>query len=257
MGSPAIAPTGSTAHCAQCGTKLNAGGRFCPKCGASIAATSPEKVGTTAAPPPPTPVGAENEIAALEQSVANNPNDESYRKLLAVALHDDAMKDWVRDPTDKGWLCVSREGLNHARKQFKRASELNFTDPELRKQIDDGVRLADSMEERKFAGSWLMVVVLGLFYIVPGVVWWYVNRRPGYLVNKDYMEHARTGKHSGAAARMGGLQGKVYDFFEKVGGEWGWLFGLVFMLTIGVMLSPIFMIIAYKQNYLDPQKESA
>jgi len=56
---------------------------------------------------------------------------------------------------------------------------------------------------------------------------------------------------------MGGLQGKVYDFFEKVGGEWGWLFGLVFMLTIGVLLSPIFMIIAYKQNYLDPQKESA
>jgi len=70
------------------------------------------------------------------------------------------------------------------------------------------------------------------------------------------MQHIRTGKHPGAAARMGGLQGKVYEFFENVGGEWGWLIGLIFMLTIGVLLSPIFMIIAYKQNYLDVKKSS-
>jgi hypothetical protein len=257
MGSPAAAPTPLTEYCAQCSTKFNPGAKFCPKCGASLFPQASASADASVLAPSRAVPSSQDEISVLEQSVANNPNDESYRKLLAVALHDDAMKDWVRDPTDKGWLCVSREGLKHARKQFKRASELKFADPELRKQIDDGVRLVDSMEERKFAGSWLMVVVLGLFYIIPGVLWWYVNRRPGYLINKDYMEHVRTGKQSGAAARMGGLQGKVYDFFENVGGEWGWLFGLVFMLSIGVLLSPIFMIIAYKQNYLDPQKESA
>jgi hypothetical protein len=190
----------------------------------------------------------------LEQSVARNPNDESYKKLLAVALHDDAMKDWWEDPKDKSLLCVSYEGITHARKQLKRAAELQFNDPELRRQIDKSLRLVDSMEKRKFVGSWLMVVVLGIFYIIPGVIWWWVNRRLGYLINKDYMMHVKTGKHTGAAAKMGGLQGKIYDFFEKIGGEWGWLMGLVFMLTIGVILSPIFMILAYKENYLDVKK---
>jgi hypothetical protein len=45
---------------------------------------------------------------------------------------------------------------------------LKFNDPELRKHIEESLRLVDSMEERKFAGSWLMVVVLGFFYIIPG-----------------------------------------------------------------------------------------
>jgi hypothetical protein len=111
------------------------------------------------------------------------------------------------------------------------------------------------MEERKFAGSWLMVIVLGFFYVIPGVIWWYVNRRPCYLINRDYLRHVRTGSHSTAAAKMGGLQGRVYDFFERINGEWGWLLGLFFMLTIGVLLSPIFTILAYKQNYLDVKKE--
>jgi len=102
-----------------------------------------------------------------------------------------------------------------------------------------------------------MVIVLGFFYIVPGVIWWYVNLRPRYLINRDYMRHVQTGKHSGAAAKMGGLQGKVYDFFENASGEWGWLLGLVFMLTVGVVLSPVFMVLAYKENYLDPKKEAA
>jgi hypothetical protein len=49
----------------------------------------------------------QGDISALEENVARNPSDESYRKLLAVALHDDAMKDWWRDsdPKDKKeWL---------------------------------------------------------------------------------------------------------------------------------------------------------
>ena len=134
---------------------------------------------------------------------------------------------------------------------------MQFDDPALRKHIQDGLQLVDAMEARKYTGTWLMVVVLGIFYIVPGVIWWYVNRRPGYLINGDYMIHLKTGKHAGAAAKMGGLQGKVYEFFENVGGNWGGLMGLVFMLTIGVILSPLFMILAYKQNYLDVKTQPA
>ena len=102
-----------------------------------------------------------------------------------------------------------------------------------------------------------MIVVLGMFYVIPGVIWWYVNRRPAYLINSDYMMHVTTGKHSGAAAKMGGLQGNIYQFFEKVDENWGWLLGLFFMLTFGVILSPVFMVVAYKQNYLDLEKQTS
>src|ERR1700687_160118 len=246
---PAIQPV-APAFCRQCGGPLQPAVKFCPKCGTEVAshAVSPTR---------PSPDPLQSGIDDLERAVAEHPGDERYPKLLAVALHDDAMKDWWEDPEDKKFLCVSFQGIAHARNQLKRATELQFNDPELRKHIAESVSLVDSMEQRKFAGSWLMVVVLGLFYIIPGVIWWYVNRRPGYLINKDYMTHIQTGKHAGAAAKMGGLQGKVYDFFEKVGGEWGGLMGLVFMLTIGVVLSPVFMVLAYKQNYLDVQQAAA
>jgi len=196
-------------------------------------------------------------IPELEQLVAEHPNDETYRKLLAVALHDDAMKDWWEDPADKKLLCVTYEGVEYAKNQLRRANELQFNDSTLRQHIGGGIQLANSMEGRKFVGSWLMVVALGFFGVAPGVVWWYVNRRPCYLINKDYMAHSVTGKHQGAAAKMGGVQGKIYEFFENAGGEWGWLFGLFFMLTIGVILSPVFMAIAYKENYLDVSKVTA
>lgn len=245
----------SPVFCPHCGNKLDAGVKFCAGCGrpAGPAASSP----AGGAPPPIVPWAQADDLATLERNVTEHPSDESYRKLLAVALHDDAMKDSWEDPEDKSLLCVSKQGVDHARAQLTRANQLQFNDPELRGHIQNQLRLVDAMEARKYTGSKLMIAVLGIFYIVPGVFWWYVNRRPGYLINRDYMMQVKTGKHSGAAAKMGGLQGKIYEFFEKVNEDWGWLLGLFFMLTIGVILSPVFMIIAYKQNYLDLKKQAA
>ena len=73
------------------------------------------------------------------------------------------------------------------------------------------------MEKRQFVGTWFMVIVLGFFGIFPGVIWWYVNRRLGYLMSRDYMIHAKTGKLAGATARLGGIQAKIYEFFENIG----------------------------------------
>jgi hypothetical protein len=175
---------------------------------------------------------------------------------LAIALHDDAMKDWWTDPKDGELMCVSYVGFIHAKTRLEQARKLRIEDAELQQRLALMAQHVNSAERRKYAGSWLMVVVLSFFWIIPGVLWWLVNRRPGYLLNHDYMVHAKSGKISGAAARMGGLQGKIYDFFSALNDDWGWLFGLGFMLTIGVVLSPIFMIVAFKQNYLDAAKPS-
>jgi hypothetical protein len=168
-----------------------------------------------------------------------------------VQLHDDAMKDWWKDPKDGQYLCTSFQQIQHARTQLNRAAGLRFHDPQLRADIEKLRKLTDSMEQRQYTGNWLQIVILAIFYIFPGVIWWYVNRRPAFLINRDYVREIQTGKHPGAGAKMGGAMEKVSNFFDSVTGGWGWIFSLVFM----VVFSPVFMILAYKQNYLDVKRD--
>lgn len=248
FGTAASQPT--SVFCTQCGKRLPSSGRFCPQCGASFLAGNQQPLSN------PSIASLQDGIAALENAAAEHPEDASYRRLLAIALHDDAIKDWWQDPKDHELLCVSHAGVAHARLRLVQAQSLQFDDPALRETIAKMLDLVSFMERREFAGSWLMVIVLGLFYIFPGVLWWYVNRRPRYLINHDYMMHTKTGKTSRGSAKMGGIQGAVYDFFSGLSEDWGWLIGLIFMMTIGVVLSPIFMVLAYKQNYFDVKKTS-
>jgi Flp pilus assembly protein TadD len=192
-------------------------------------------------------------IDLLEPCVQKEPDNQTYQWFLAVAYHDYAMNDWWRDPKDGSLLCTSKKQVDHAKKYIALASQLRFEDQELKKAIAEMAQLADSMEQRKFCGNWFMVIFLGFFYVVPGYLWWYVNRRPVYLINRDYVVEVETGKNLSAGAKMGGLMGRIYSFFEATG-EWGWLFGLAFMFTFGIILSPVFMWMAYKENYLDPKR---
>ena len=112
----------SPAFCSNCGSKIEAGVKFCAGCGRPAGAAAVPAGG--AVPPPLVAATHGDDIATLERGVAEHPNDEGYRKLLAVALHDDAMKDWWEDPEDKELLCVSRQGIDHARTQLTRASQL-------------------------------------------------------------------------------------------------------------------------------------
>lgn len=232
--------------CGGCGTSVEPSVRFCPNCGAAVnPANAPLQFAAASATLPT------DEIAELERLAGEHPEDESYQKLLAVQLHDDAMKDWWKDPKDGQYLCTSFQQIQHARAQLAHAAALRFHDPQLRTDIDKFRKLADDMEQRQYTGNWLQIVILGLFWIFPGVIWWYVNRRPAFLINRDYVREIQTGKHPGAGAKMGGAMEKVSNFFDSVTGGWGWIFSLIFM----VVFSPVFMILAYKQNYLDVKRE--
>jgi hypothetical protein len=237
-------------YCGGCGTSLEASVRFCPKCGDAVTATNTQANPT----PPSTTITAAlptDEIEELERLAAEHPEEESYQKLLAVQLHDDAMKDWWKDPKDGQYLCTSFQQVQHAKNQLARAAALRFHDPQLRTDIEKFRKLADDMEQRQYTGNWLQIVILGLFWIFPGVIWWYVNRRPAFLINRDYVREIQTGKHPGAGAKMGGAMEKVSNFFDSITEGWGWVFSLIFM----VVFSPVFMILAYKQNYLDVKRE--
>ncbi len=249
MQSTAMGPSAAKS-CDHCGNPLQANAKFCPKCGSAISGGAAQPTGPTLVAANPVKPSTD-EVAELERALAEHPGDESYQKLLAVHLHDDAMKDWWKDPKDGRYLCTSARQIQYARKQLDRAAALNFNDPKLRADLEKMRQLVDSMEKRQYTGNWFQVVILGIFYIFPGVIWWYVNRRPAFLINRDYVKYAETGKHPSAGAKMGGAMEKVSNFFDSVTGGWGGWFALAFM----IIFSPIFMILAYKQNYLDAKKE--
>jgi hypothetical protein len=246
-----IAAAGLVESCNHCGTLLPVSGKFCSKCGSPLnqpRSTSP------AVPLPVVPaqsVSQSDHITTLQRMVAEHPGDESYQKLLAIQLHDDALRGWWKDPNEGQYLCTTGQQILHARRQLDRAAALTFNDPNLRASLAQMRHLVDSMEQREYTGNWFQVIILGFFGIFPGVIWWLVNRRPAFLINRDYVRYSQTGKHPGVGAKMGGAMEKVSDFFDSVSGGWGGWFALGFM----VIFSPIFMIIAFKQNYLDVSKE--
>lgn len=96
----------SPSYCAHCGNRLDSRVKFCAGCGKPAGAAS----GAVVSPAPPAfgAVSHADDIGVLERKIAEHPGDEAYRKLLAVALHDDALKYWWQDPEDNDLLCVSR-----------------------------------------------------------------------------------------------------------------------------------------------------
>ncbi len=244
---PPRAPSAErTGYCTHCGKPVPSGARFCTACGGALGVSQPQKDSDSQSS-----AAGTSDIESLERSAQEHPNDESYQKLLAVALHDESLANCERDPKDGSLLFSSIQQISKAKEQLTRALALKFNDTQLRSNLEAALKDVNNMEQRKFVGSWFLVVIWGLFYIIPGVVVWAAFRRPRYLINRDYLDHVRTGKHIGAGARIGGAMGKVYDFCDKISPEWGWIFGL----AIFVMLSPIFVLLGFKENYLDVNKE--
>jgi uncharacterized Zn finger protein (UPF0148 family) len=244
--SSGAATAGPLMYCTKCGKPLSSGMRFCAACGATVGPTPSQSSSSAETAAPST-----SDIESLERSAKEHPDDESYQKLLAVALHDEALANCERDPKDGSLLFSSIQQITKARGQLTRALALKFNDAQLRSNLEAALKDVNKMEQRKFVGSWFLVIIWGLFYIIPGIVVWAAFRRPRYLINMDYLNHLRTGKHLGAGARIGGAMGKVYDFCDKISPQWGWIFGL----AIFVMLSPIFVLLGFKENYLDVKKE--
>ena len=80
MSSSASEPK-AVSFCAGCGTSLEPGARFCPKCGAAVNAANAQ----ANAPLPSAAISATlptDEIAELERIAGEHPEDESYHCLL-------------------------------------------------------------------------------------------------------------------------------------------------------------------------------
>jgi len=177
-------------------------------------------------------------IQILEQCVAQEPNNEAYQWFLAIAYHDGMMVKWWKNPDGDSYYCISKQQADEARQTVEKIKALKFDDPEMSAQFAETEKLIQNLYTRKFVGSWVVVVFLGLFYIIPGVLWWFANRRPVYKINKDvhYSATKRGGKP--VYALPPALQWLV-DLFPG----WG-------ALIVVIALSPISLFYSLYDNYI-------
>jgi Flp pilus assembly protein TadD len=132
-------------------------------------------------------------IELLERCASEDPDNKSYQEFLAVAYHDGMIESWWKTP-EGNYLCCSKAQADQAREIIRKAKALNFDNEELRAVILKSERMVEDLYVRKFKGSWAFVVLFGLVYIVPGVLWWLVNRRPDYKINRDIKQIVEEGK---------------------------------------------------------------
>jgi transposase len=145
------------------------------------------------------------------------------------------------------YLCISKGQADTARAMVQKAKALNVADPELAAQIRKADVGVENLYKRRFKGSWIMVGIWGLCYLVPGLLWYLVNLRPQYKINKDVHDVEEMGKKD---YLVGGEVG-VYFSALPPGMRWAAYslprFVVWFLI---LLLSPITFFYLLYDNYL-------
>lgn len=187
-------------------------------------------------------------VALLEKCAAEEPDNGDFRNLLAAAYLENGMRDWWVDAKGGARYCTSKEQLDDARAFLEKAQQLGTDDEELRKRLIEQDKLLKRLAEREGEASWTAIILFGVFYILPGVAWAYVHKRPRYLINRDYMA-ASTGQPLRTSLKLWRLVGKGYGLIDK-NDDVSWV-TLAVMLPVQMVLLPVFFLLALKENYLD------
>jgi len=187
-------------------------------------------------------------VEILEQCVKEEPNNKSYQWLLAVAYHEGMLTSWWRHPEDGKYYCISKEQADDATAILNKIKALNIDDNDMKKSIRETEELVRKMYERKFVGSWILVGIYSLFYVVPGVLWWFISRRTGYMINKDNYDLVEAGKMSATVA--GGEYGIYYSALPP-GFKWAAGLPRFVVWILMIILSPISFLYNAYNNYRD------
>jgi tetratricopeptide (TPR) repeat protein len=186
-------------------------------------------------------------IEILERCVQEEPDNASYKWYLAIAYLDSRFAGWVFDPEDRTYLCISKIQADTARALVQKAKALNVEDPELAAEIRKADAGVEDLYKRRFKGSWIMVGIWGLCYIVPGLLWYLVNLRPQYKINKDVYDVLQMGKKDYLVG------GEVGVYFSALPPGMRWVayslprFVVWFLI---LLLSPITFFYLLYDNYL-------
>jgi Flp pilus assembly protein TadD len=184
----------------------------------------------------------------MEACVQEVPDNQDFKNMLAATRIEHGMREWWIETGEGARYCTSRAQLEQARAGLEGAKQVGSSDEAIKKEIVDQEGLLAQLDERVLEASWAAIIFFGLCYILPGIAWYYVHKRPRYLVNHDYMLES-TGKPLRASLRLSRLLGRGYSAIGKShDSPWIWL---AIMMPIQAVLLPVLFFLALKENYLD------
>ena len=187
-------------------------------------------------------------IRILEECIKEEPDNESYKWFLALGLWQRAESYFWENPEDNTITITTKDAAEKATQNIDRALALQYDDDELRTQLKKQKEFLDSMNQRKFRGSWILVIVWALFYVVPGVLMYVASLRPQYKINRDIQKFIE--EEEGEDKFMSGEFG-AYVHALPPGMKWAARLPRFIVWVVMIVLSPITFLYNIYDNWID------
>jgi hypothetical protein len=193
-------------------------------------------------------------IDLLEKCVKDEPENDGYRYLLAVAYTESTYQNWTYIEKTEQYLTTSPEHVEEAESFLEKARALQVPDSDLNKRIMDVQAAVDDARKKRFHGNPFVVgggVILGLimlisgdknvipgglYFLVFGALYGLSCMTPQYRLNKRVIE-------SGGETSTGWM---MSGFSEGVGVG---CFTVVFSFLLIMAVRPIMTLWNFVKNY--------
>lgn len=190
-------------------------------------------------------------VAILEQAFERS-KDEDIKDALAVGYITAHLQSLWMDPKSGNHAPTSIKDLEKTAEVLRKVKALNPSGAFAKEAIRDFEEEISRLTKRIFVGDWKAAIFLGLFYIVPGILYILSMLRPNYKINGDYRLNQETGAPQYPFSAPPGIK-KMLDKWETLMDRqpfWA-------LLTYKIIAAPVFILWGLIDNWKDFGKEQA
>ena len=189
----------------------------------------------------------EEGIRIIEQCIKEEPENDSYKWFHALGLYQRAESHFWENPETGLITVTSKEAAEKAGQDIDQALALKYDDDELRAELKKSKEYLNDMNKRKFFGSWVLVIVWALFYVVPGILMYVASLRPQYKIQRDLQKLVEENK--GEDKFVGGEYG-AYLHALPPGMKWAATLPRFIVWIVMIVLSPITFLYNAYDNWI-------
>ena len=189
----------------------------------------------------------EEGIRIIEQCIKEEPENDSYKWFYAVGLYMRAESHFWENPEDGLIYVTSKDAAEKAGQDIDRALALAFEDDELRADLKKSKEYLNNTNKRKFFGSWILVIVWALAYVVPGILMYVASLRPQYKIQRDIQKLIEENK--GNDKFVGGEYG-AYLHALPPGMKWAATLPRFIVWIVMILLSPLTFLYNVYDNWV-------
>ncbi|GCA89459.1 MAG: DnaJ domain-containing protein [Microcystis sp. M54BS1] len=110
-------------------------------------------------------------IEIYERCVSLEPNEEEFKRVLAIAYVQVCHRNWTYVAKDNVYYATEIEQINETKLYIEKARNININDDTVTNAIKGGEELIAKNLNRKFLGSWFLAIIGGLVYLAISNNW--------------------------------------------------------------------------------------